>query len=101
MNSGKKGRFFFLVPLNGLLPLLIALNDPILLITWIVTALALITWVVHGLAGEGKQPAADAKRQLRRQKIAELEKDLGYEPLNLHELDDILMHEHKQEKKDS
>ncbi len=94
-------RILIVAPLNGFLPILIVLDHRALLIAWLIAAASGIMWVTHGFVNDGERLAADSKRELRRQKIAELEKDLGYEPLNLHELDDILMHEYKQEKKDS
>lgn len=45
-------------------------------------------------------PEAERERRLAasRQKTAELEKDLGMEPLNLHELDPILLDEQRRDR---
>lgn len=47
---------------------------------------------------KGPQLTTDQRLEISRKKTAELEKDLGYEPLNLHELDDILLDDHKRRK---
>lgn len=49
---------------------------------------------------KGPQLTADQRLEISRNKTAELEAELGMDPLNLHELDDILMNEHKSQKKD-
>ena len=56
-----------------------------------VMLLNVVLMVRSFIKGE-KKPALtpDQKLEISRQKTAELEKELGYEPLNLHELDDII-----------
>lgn len=66
-------------------------------------AVAIMWGLVMGLGirshikGDPVDPEVEAQRQteLRQQRIAELEADLGYEPLNLHELHDIVKEHHE------
>jgi hypothetical protein len=50
-------------------------------------------WMVWSFITDDPIPpevATERRLEISRKKTAELEKDLGYEPLNLHELDEII-----------
>lgn len=61
----------------------------------------LMVWVVWSYVTDDPVPpevAAQRAAELRAQRIAELKNTLGYEPLNLHELHQIVMDNHKNDK---
>lgn len=72
-------------------PLAIASHNQTVLATWMVAMITVSVLQIRSyLKGD---PEAEKERRLAasRKKTAELEEDLGLKPLNLHELDPILL----------
>lgn len=55
-------------------------------------------WAVYSYINVSPEEKAKRELETRRNRIAELEKELEIEPMNLHELDDILLDEMKHRK---
>lgn len=56
-------------------------------------------WVGTGLYQGVRYVQRERKVLMRRQRTAELEMELGLEPLNLHELDDIILDKNKEQQR--
>lgn len=54
-----------------------------------------VVWSIYSVVSESPEEKRDRELAAIRAKTAELEADLGYEPLNLHELDDVLKEDRK------
>ena len=74
--------------------------DNVMRVGGVFTAAALVGLALKGDPEVKRQRELEEdERQLeeRKAKIAELEKDLGYEPLNLHEIHDAVMEHNKED----
>jgi hypothetical protein len=57
----------------------------------------MVPWILWSVLTVDPEIKRQQQLEASRQKTLELEKELGYEPLNLHELDDILKEARKEE----
>jgi hypothetical protein len=79
-------------------------SDPGWVAAYVATGCLGIGWMMWAYVTDDPiPPEVQAQRRLEisRQKTAELEKELGLEPLNLHELDDLVMEERSHPTKDN
>lgn len=86
---------FFLFPLVVGLPIALTPTHPEVAYVSLPVGFAWVGWMMWDLFTDGKSKAVRLEeRRVReleaiRHRTAELEADLGYEPLNLHELDGL------------
>jgi hypothetical protein len=65
-------------------------NNPLLTIAYATGVGVMVPWIFWSVFTVDPETKRQRQLEASRQKTAELEKELGYEPLNLHELDDII-----------